>query len=40
MEEGYGFVLLLLEGCDFVLLFELLDGLCSGIVSIFFDMGI
>ena len=39
MEEGYGLVLSLLEGCDPVLLPELLDGLCSGIVSIFLDMG-
>ncbi|XP_068694742.1 unhealthy ribosome biogenesis protein 2 homolog [Montipora foliosa] len=31
MEEGYGLVLSLLEGCDPVLLPELLDGLCSGI---------
>lgn len=34
MKEGYGLVVSLLEGCDPVLLPELLEGLCSEIVSV------
>lgn len=35
-EEGYDLVLSLLEGCGLGILPQLLEGLCSGIVSIWF----
>ena len=35
-EEGYNLVLSLLEGCERGLLPQLLEGLCSGMVSVFF----